>query len=431
MNFLLNPIGTVGDVFPYLGIGNVLRARGHRVTIITNPHFEALVREMGFGFAPIGTAEGFAQFNRNPKIWTHSQGWKIALEWGGIGAMRESYEVFRELYVPGETVAAGPGVAFGARIAHEKLGVPLATLHLETYKIRSMYRTPVWPPPLMLWDCVPKISKRSQFWIADRFFIDPFVGPRINPFRKELGLPRARGFLADWWHSPQRVIGMFPDWFYPPQPDWPPQIMLTGFPLWDGIDVTDPPDDLVAFLERGDPPVVFSPGSNNEHAGAFFSTAVEACQRLGCRGVLISKTRSQLPSRLPETVAHFSFAPFSYLLRRSAALVHHAGAGSAAQCLAAGIPHLVMPTTYGTPDIAARLVRLRVARKLRPDAFKTSAVVRELQWLLDSPDVARRCRELAARLKDEKPIERACDVLQELIGSDRSSSSSPSLQAKL
>ena len=36
-----------------------------------------------------------------------------------------------------------------------------------------------------------------------------------------------------WMHSPQLVIGFFPDWFAAPQPDWPSHTHLVGFPLWD------------------------------------------------------------------------------------------------------------------------------------------------------------------------------------------------------
>jgi hypothetical protein len=32
----------------------------------------------------------------------------------------------------------------------------------------------------------------------------------------------ARGMTNTWWHSSDLVIGIFPDCYGPPQPDWPP-----------------------------------------------------------------------------------------------------------------------------------------------------------------------------------------------------------------
>ena len=69
----------------------------------------------------------------------------------------------------------------------------------------------------------------------------------------------------DWCHSPQRVLGLFPDWFGAVQPDWPPQTRLTGFPLQDGRTEAELPAEVRAFLDAGEPPIVFTPGSAMRH----------------------------------------------------------------------------------------------------------------------------------------------------------------------
>ena len=85
-------------------------------------------------------------------------------------------------------------------------------------------------------------------------------------------------------------------------------------------------------------------------------------------------TRSSSRRSLPDGVRYFDYVPFSQVLHRSAALVHHGGIGTAAQGLAAGRPQLIMPTTFDQPDNARRLVGLGVARSLRPRAFRGAAV---------------------------------------------------------
>ena len=56
-----------------------------------------------------------------------------------------------------------------------------------------------------------------------------------------------------YWHSTDLVIGLFPDWFAAPQPDWPPHTILTGFPLWDETGVTKAPEGLEEFLASAKP----------------------------------------------------------------------------------------------------------------------------------------------------------------------------------
>jgi UDP:flavonoid glycosyltransferase YjiC (YdhE family) len=214
------------------------------------------------------------------------------------------------------------------------------------------------------------------------------------------------------------VLGLFPDWFGPRQPDWSQDARIVGFPLWDSSADTQLSSAVQDFLSAGPPPVAFSPGSANRSAHAFFAAAVEACDRLGCRGILLTKYDHQLPASLPDSVRHFGFVPLSKLLPHTAALVHHGGIGSCAQGLAAGVPHVVQPMSYDQFDNSRRLVRLGVAAEIPVRRFRGRAVADALAILLDSPTVAARCRELAAELaaRCDGPaaLAAACDALEQL-----------------
>ena len=43
MHLLIATLGSAGDVHPFLAIGGTAQARGHRVTVCTNPAFQAAV----------------------------------------------------------------------------------------------------------------------------------------------------------------------------------------------------------------------------------------------------------------------------------------------------------------------------------------------------------------------------------------------------
>jgi UDP:flavonoid glycosyltransferase YjiC (YdhE family) len=219
-----------------------------------------------------------------------------------------------------------------------------------------------------------------------------------------------------WWYKTDQVLCLFPEWFSPPQPDWPARVELVGFPLWDGGNKEPLARDVAEFLDSGEPPIVFTPGSANRDAATFLSVAAAACERIGRRGILLTKFAEQLPKSLPPSVRHFSFVPFSQLLPRASAFVHHAGIGSCAQGLAAGVPQLLRPMAFDQPDNADRLLRLGVAQVLPPRRFTVSAVSQALSQLTRDPTIAAQCELLAGRCRNANALDRACDALERLAG---------------
>jgi UDP:flavonoid glycosyltransferase YjiC (YdhE family) len=263
---------------------------------------------------------------------------------------------------------------------------------------------------------VPRWFKRAEFWICDKLFVLRLLGPELNKLRGELGLPPARSIYNHWLFETDLLLGLFPDWFGPPQSDWPENARTVGFPLWDSYDNEPLAAELLEFLAAGTPPIAFSPGSANHEAHQFFAAAVDACVRVNRRGILLTKYSHQLPAKLPDSVRHFGFVPMSKLLRHTAALVHHGGIGSCAQGLAAGLPQIVRPMSYDQFDNSRRLERLGVAREISVRKFSGSRVANALGPMLDSPNIAARCQELASRCNGQAALAAACDALEELAG---------------
>jgi UDP:flavonoid glycosyltransferase YjiC (YdhE family) len=358
MRYLLTPIGSLGDVNPFLGIGRELVRRGHEALVLANPKFERAVGEAELPFVPVGTAAELDEFWRHPDMWRLHGFWKTALDYSALRPMRPTYEAILRHHDPGRTVLVAPAWGFAARIARETLRIPLATVHLETYLLRSALRSSRMPRPLLMHDWVPRHCKRLQFWVADRFFIDRCLAGEANGFRRELGLPPVRRFMHQWWHSPDLLLCMFPDWFCAPQADWPASTLgthLCGFGTWDGVKSLELTPEAEDFLAAGSPPIVFTAGTVNQQAKRFFTAAVGACRRIGWRGMLMSRYPEQLSAAATAEVRPFSFLPFLTLLPRCAALVHHGGLGTMARAFAAGIPQVITPMSFSQPDVAARM----------------------------------------------------------------------------
>jgi rhamnosyltransferase subunit B len=405
-------LGSAGDVYPNVGLALALRKRGHGVMLVAGEVFRSLAERLGLDFAGLLTEEDYYAALRDPDLWHPTRSFSVVARRLILPALRVVYGIIENNFNPGRTVVAAPGFAFGARIAQEKLGVPLATVHLQPIMLRSAIRPACFGFPDILGH-LPCHLRKLYFRAADRFFIDRLLAEQTNAFRAELGLPPVRRFFDRWVHSPQRVIGLFPEWFAPPLPDWPPNIALTGFPLWDERDLHSPSPELEGFLSAGDPPLVFTAGSAMVQAKQFFEVSVEVCRIAGRRGLLLTHFPEQLPVALPNGVRQFDYVPFSMVLPRCAALVHHGGIGTTAQAIAAGLPQLVVPTTHDQPDNAVRIRCLGVGDFILPKTYTTARVIEKLDRLM-SPAVRDNCQRRAADMVGSQSLENAAGLIEEL-----------------
>ena len=410
---ILCAVGSSGDVHPFVGLGRELVARGCRVTLLAAGYFRRLVERAGLRFVDPLPDLDFATAIADPVIWDRYRGTKVILEKMGRPLLEGLHATLVGLDEPGRTLVVASSLAFGARVAAETHAIPLVSVHLSPALFRSVYDSPRLPAG---WTHVgPRWWRRLQWAGIDRFLADPAIAPWLDPFRARHGLAPVRGILRDWWHSPTCVLGMFPEWFAPPQPDWPPQARLVGFPLYSEEGVSAPERATAAWIESGPPPIVFTPGSANVFGHAFFAAAVEACGILGRRGLLLSRFPEQVPAALPDHVRHVDFVPFRWLLPRAAALVHHGGIGSASQALAAGIPQVIMPLGFDQFDNLARVERLGVGTGLVPRRFRGPALAARLGNLLGDSAVAAACAALAAKIAAEDGIGRAADEVCRLL----------------
>jgi UDP:flavonoid glycosyltransferase YjiC (YdhE family) len=415
-HFLITALGSYGDVHPMAGLAGALAARGHDVKIFASPYFEDVIAATGATLIPLGTRDEYSELSRHPDVWHPRRGPKFVLSHAAEHVLRPLYDLLIANYVPGDTVFCAHPLDLASRIAGEKLNAPTASVVLAPGVLWSVYDSPRLRGPL-LGPHIPRWLKHTQFWAADRFFAIRLMGPAVNALRREQGLPPIRQIFHHWLYESDLLLGLFPDWFGPPQPDWPTNTRTVGFPLWDAPGDAPLTDDVQNFLAAGTRPIAFSPGSANHVAHHFFRSAVDACQRLGRRGILLTKYDHQLPSNLPPMVRHFGFVPLSKLLPRTAAVVHHGGVGSCAQALAAGIPQIVQPMSYDQFDNSRRLVRLGVAQEIPVGRFTGPRIAATLSQLLSSQTVATRCRDLSSRCKGPAALAAACTALEQLANS--------------
>lgn len=408
-HIILCAVGSAGDVHPILGLGRVLQQRGCKVTLLTAGYFQPQAEKAGFEFVDTLPNCDFHSMLNDPKIWHPVHGTRKVMELAVKPMLRTMYDAIEQHYDPRHTKVVASTLAFGARVAQEKLGIPLTTIHLSPALFRSRYEGPRLPK---VWvHRGPPWFKLFQWYVADRLVIDPMITPWLNEFRASLGLSPAKRIFKDWWNSPQRVLAFFPKWFAEPQSDWPAQTKLTGFPLYSEEGLTEPPPGLVEFLRSGPKPIAFTPGSANLFGHDFFRAAAEACRKLGRRGLLLTRFGDQIPHNLPPDVKHFEFAPFRWLLPQVEMLVHHGGVGSMSQAMAAGIPQIIMPMAFDQVDNAYRVEKLGVGGSLARERFSADRLAPLIHELLSSDGVRKNCAAIASRLSHEDGLQAASDEI--------------------
>jgi len=345
-------------------------------------------------FLPLGTVDEYYAAINNPALWNPRTSLKTL--WKALAVRIRP--LFDLLYaeVDNDTIMAAHPWALGARLLHERYGVPLVSLQISP----SMFLSAKLPPihkqftiPLSL----PYPVRAGLLWTFDRAVLDRICAPDINRLRSDLGLPPVTRIMGRWMHSPQSVLGLFPEWFAPPQTDWPPNVTLTGFPLFDEAEFRSDDTELESFLTKGPAPVVFTPGSTLVNGLPYYTVAADALNALGAKGIFLASKGTMLP-RLTPNILTRSYVPLSKLLPRATALVHHGGIGTASQAFAAGIPQLITPFAHDQFDNAARVERLGCGFQMHShgsgQAMRTS-----LKRLLDDQDIQQNCAAFRLRVE--------------------------------
>ena len=414
---MLPTLGSAGDVHPFIALGLALRARGHRATLITNPHFQPLIERLGLQFLPVGTLADVDAAIADPNLWHPRKGFGVVAQRVMVPAIEQVYRLI-EAHADTETVVAASGIALGARVAQDRLSIPTATVHLQPAIVRSLVDNGM-VGNMRISAAQPMWFKQAFFRLIDWAAIDRRLKRPLNDFRATLGLPAVDRVLHQWVHSPQCVISFFPEWFAERQPDWPPRTHLVGFPLWDGGGETRAgamslSPEAEEFLDAGAPLLVFTPGSAAATMQRFFAESVEAARRLDVRAMLITNFQQQLPHDLPRNVKAFGYLPFSQVLPRAALLVYHGGIGTLAQTISAGIPHLAVPNGHDQFDNAWRIERLGLGLCIPQARYRPDRAANAIRSILADSRMVRRCRQYAAKIDSAAAVTRACELVEGL-----------------
>jgi UDP:flavonoid glycosyltransferase YjiC (YdhE family) len=432
---LLVTIGTLGDVLPFLVIGRHLQQQGLKVTIATHEHYRSKAEAYGLAFEPIADTD-LQQFSSHEHAWHPELGVSVAVDKLLLPMLNPVFELTQRLAPKPDVLTLAHPHALGARIAQDLHNFPMWTLYPSAWLFQSVHARQAYPRVKMSSTGNPgkvPVRHRLMDWLADRFLgkaelkpgiligrkrplwerrlgrsmfrrvSDDMLAKPVNNLRQRVGLPRIEGVLTDWCHSPQKAVGLFPSWYAKPQTDWPRNHLLSGFV--EARSSAALPEDLQAFLDAGEAPIVFTFGSEKLDNSAAFKAATDTCRGLGMRAVFISADDADVPAEQSGDIFFVRFAPFDALFQHVSCVVHHGGMGTASAALRAGIPQLLVPYSYDQPDNAVRLRGLGVGVTLAPGLFDREHLVAQIRELINCETVQENCRRYAQRIRNDNALE--------------------------
>jgi UDP:flavonoid glycosyltransferase YjiC (YdhE family) len=400
MKIIIPTIGSRGDVQPFIALSKGLDNAGHQTVLASHPVMKTLIESHGVRFEPIGPDINLAE--RVATIRRQARNAAIGLMQGmrfGFEMLEKSHEDILRLCKGADLVVVPAAIAAGKNEA-EKLGLPYLSVSFMPWAIP-------WDDPER------SIFKRILYKSIDGL-IQLITTRPLNRIRKRQGLAPVgkEGFTS----KQLNLIPISP-LVYQPNPLWEPQHQIVGYWFTDEPGTWHPPDDLLAFLGKGEAPILISLGAmslGDKEAEESVNLFVDAIQQVRARAIIQGwEAGLEGKSLLPDIFAAESL-PHSWLLPHCRGMVHHGGFGSTAACLRAGIPALVIPHIADQFYWGERVDQLGVGPKpVRRVDLETSVLVGSLAELFRNVSLRKAASQLGEKIRAEKGVENAVRLIEE------------------
>ncbi|MER8042137.1 glycosyltransferase [Streptomyces sp. NPDC094032] len=385
MRIVIITAGSRGDVAPFTGLGRRLRDAGHDVALAAHPSFAELIDGCGLALRPV---PGDPQ--------------QLIRDWARA-ASREEVQALTRAYADGLADGVADAVAGGADLLLTAFGPSaLATAAAEAHGIPVIgtYLTPSFATARFP---LPNARDTGQGNLAAgqdvvRRAAGAFAGA-VTRLRTRLGLPEAGAeppVVRPVLHGYSPLVLPRPD-------DWPSGVEVSGYWWPARPDGWRPPPDLADFLQAGPPPVFLGFGSMLPGEGERLGPLVtEAVRKAGVRAVVQAGWADLGTALGGPDILPIGDVPHDWLFPRTAAVVHHAGAGTTGAALRAGVPAVPVPVMADQPFWAQRLYELGVAPRPVPFQDLTAeALATAITTCLSDPSHRHRAAELAQGIGEE------------------------------
>jgi UDP:flavonoid glycosyltransferase YjiC (YdhE family) len=367
--------GTLGDFVPFLPLAKRLEGRGHSVRVAVNEAMLSLFRNAGLDVVACGPRFGPEEAQRCAPVF---DGWNRVPDRQQLDEQINDVPTnYADLLAAcrGADLLVAVSIQYAAPLVSAVLDIPWVCVYCNAAPFPHEPGDPLTPLPpaeLHLLASSPHFSRPRAIWRD------------LEPS------PRLTGF----WHYAGED-----------QPGW-----------------TEPGAELRAFVEAGDAPLALLPGSipvaDPRHVVAVHAGAAGLLgRRLVVQEGWARLEREHLPTSIDPDQVHFAHTlPHDWLLERSAAVFTHGTMGIVSKALRAACPMLVEPYGRDLFFNARRVKALGLGTAMNPHQLTIEGLARALQTRVLTAEVRQRAEALAAQIRADDGVARACELIEAVLG---------------
>jgi UDP:flavonoid glycosyltransferase YjiC (YdhE family) len=416
------PEGAYGPTNNCVGIGRVLRARGHRVVFVVEESFAGTLEAKGFEERLMRLGPAPAEPEVAGQFW--------------IDFIRDTAPVFRKPTIEqlGEFIAPTfQALIDGAMYVHPRLVEIIDVVGPDVIVEDNVVAFPTLAgsgrPWVRIVSCNPAELKdpavppfSSGYAAADRGdwpgFLDEVrrthrdMWAAFDTFCRERGDAGLRyGELGPDFVSESPWLNLYS---YPAEADYRRERPLG--PTWHRLDSTvrapETPWELPAHLRERDGALIYlSLGSLGSADVGLMQRLVDLLATTEHR-VMVSKGPLADQIRLHDNQAGEGFLPQPAILPQVDLVITHGGNNTVTECFHHGVPMIVLPLFWDQVDNAQRVEETGFGRRLATYDFRDEELSEAIDELLADRALASRLAATSARIKAASGTVRAADLIE-------------------
>ncbi len=415
------PEGAFGPTNNCVGIGDVLRRRGHRVVFIVEESFAGTLEEKGFEerlmrlTPPPETEEAPGQF------------WKDFI--------RDTAPVFRKSTQDQLAEFVAPtfqALIDGARYVDDRLLEIVDELEPDLIVEDNVVAFPALPACGRPW---ARIASCNPTEVKDPLVPPPFSGlpsedrggweeywrayrgahrkmhKEFSEFCLERGAP---GLPADDFIHESPWLNMY---LYPDEVDYRRGRALA--PTWHNLQAsvraTDPAWEVPEELRDGEGPLIYL------SLGSLGSADVELMEKLIAElaeapyRIVVSKGPQHTEFELADNMAGEEFLPQTEILPKVDLVITHGGNNTVTESLYFGKPMVALPIFWDQHDNAQRLDETGFGVRLDTYGHSGTELTTAIEGLLADEELAARLAQTSERLQAARGTELAADLIEQVV----------------
>jgi MGT family glycosyltransferase len=418
------PEGAFGPTNNCVGIGDVLRQRGHRVVFVVEESFAGTLEAKGF-------EERLMRLAPAPEVEEEpGQFWKDFIRETAPVFRKPTFEQLREFMAP-----TWEALCDGARYVDDRLGEIFDELRPDAIVEDNVVAFPAIIASGRPW---VRIVSCNPLEIRDPELPPPYTGlplgdrgrwaeyaaeyqaaigdlqASFSEFCVERGAPSLDP--GEFIHSSE-LLNLY---LYPAELDYPRSAALdsTWHRLESSVRATDEAWEVPAEIAKGDGALIYlSLGSLGSGDVPLMERLVEALGSSRHRYV-VSKGPQHTEYELTENMIGAEFLPQTSVLEQVDLVITHGGNNTTTEAIHFGKPMVVLPIFWDQHDNAQRVDETGFGVRLPTYEFEPAGLAGAIDRLLSDRKLAGRLAEASARLQSNPGTVQAADLIERVAGGD-------------